>query len=177
MKVNIWTVAALVFLIWAVIVSGLAVSYYQTSQNRSTTISNLQSVVSNQATTISNLESNNTNLKSIVNDTAMQVSIGIDYGNGTVSWFNNTYVPVGVNALNATRMVANVAATYDPTYGEYYVTGINGVNGTVTSPTSGTYWAISTWENGTSTPLTVGADQYIMMHGDILVWTFESYSF
>jgi hypothetical protein len=156
LKFNIWAIATLIFLIWAVAASGLAVSYYQTSLNQATTISNLQSVVTN---------------------TAMQVSIGIDYGNGTVSWYNNTYVPVGVNALNATRMVANVAATYVASYGEYYVTGINGVNGTVTSPASGTYWAISTWENGTSTPLTVGADQYIMTHGDILIWTFESYSF
>jgi hypothetical protein len=156
MKVNIWSVAALIFLVWAVVASGIAVSYYQTSQNQATTISNLHSVV---------------------NDTAMKISIGIDYGNGTVSWYNNTYVPVGVNALNATRLVANVSATYDATYGEYYVTGINGINGTVTSSTSGTAWGYSVWENGTSTSPFVGADQYLMKNGDILVWTFAPYSF
>lgn len=154
MKFNIWTVATLIFLIWAVAASGMAASYYQTSQNQATTISNLQSAV---------------------NETAIQVSIGIDYGNGTVSWYNNTYAPIGVNALNATRMVANVAATYYASFGEYLVTGINGVNNTVTSPTSGQSWVYSVWENGTSTSPYVGADQYLMIHGDILVWTFENW--
>lgn len=156
MKVNVWQVLAVVFLVWAVAGSGLAASYYQTSQNQATTISNLQSVVTG---------------------TAMQVSIGIDYGNGTVSWHNDTYVPISVNALNATRIVANVAATYYASFGEYLVTGINGVNSTVTSPTSGQSWVFSIWENGTSTSPPIGSDQYLMKHGDILVWTLENYSF
>jgi len=156
LKLNIWSVATLIFLIWAIVASGLAATYYNTSQSQATIIANLQSVV---------------------NDTAMQVSIGLDYGNGTISWHNDTYVPISVSVLNGTRLVANVTADYYPSFNEYLVSGINGVNNTVTSPTSGQSWVYSIWENGTSISPMVGADQYTMKYGDILVWSFENWSF
>jgi hypothetical protein len=149
MKTNIWTIASIIFLIWAVAASAVAANYYQTSQNQATTIQSLQSIVST---------------------TTMQVNIGIDYGNGTLTWYNNTYVPIGVNVLNATYLVANVTTT--PFSGEPFLTGINGVQ---QDPQANNYWLYSVWDNGTYFSPLIGADRQIMGNGGIALWNYTHF--
>lgn len=146
MKFNVWQIAALVFLVWAIAGSVLAVQYYQLSNSQATIIQNVQS---------------------LVNSTTMNidVNIAIDYSNGTINWYNNTVLPIGSNFLNATTSVAIVNATYNPNYGEYFVNSINGV-----FPGSTQYWGWSTYQFGSWTAGTVGADKYLLHNNEIIEW-------
>jgi hypothetical protein len=144
MKINVWQVIAVVFLIWAVAGSALAANYYQTSQNQQTIIYNLQSVLA---------------------ATTMNVSIQINYGNGTVQWSNNTVVPIGVKLLNATQMVATVNSSTSSL--GTFVTGINGV---FQDTAANKYWVYNSW-NGTGWDIVwVGAADYQLHSNEIIQW-------
>jgi len=100
----------------------------------------------------------------------MQVSILIDYRNGSREWHNNTRVPIGISLLNATRMVAEV--NYTPGQWGAFINTINNVGGE-----SGRYWLwyhwsppASRWEMGP-----VASDSYVLHHGDMLSWVYESF--
>jgi len=107
----------------------------------------------------------------------MQVSILIDYGNGSREWHNNTRVPIGVSLLNATRMVAEVNYTVYPELGAF-VNAINNVGGDLGRYWLWCYWSLpipvtvlppaSPWAIGPS-----ASDAYILHHGDILSWIYE----
>jgi hypothetical protein len=151
MKPNTWAAIALVFLIWAVGTSAGLVYYYQMSQNQQKVIDSLES---------------------IVDSTTMQVNIGIKYGNGTMVWYNDTYVPLGVNAFNATLKVATL--NYTVYAWGIYVNGVNGVMENISAQES---WFYYNWVNGTKTSPTVGVTEYILTNGETLTWEYESWHF
>ncbi|MHA1754476.1 MAG: DUF4430 domain-containing protein [Candidatus Odinarchaeia archaeon] len=93
------------------------------------------------------------------------INIGINYGNGTISWYNNTLAPKNTTALSATILVAIVNYTIHPVYGAY-VTGINGVEGD-----SNHYWAF--YINGEYA--SVGASSYIVLNGDTITWVYTEF--
>lgn len=97
----------------------------------------------------------------------MQVSILIDYGNGSREWRNNTRVPLGISLLNATRMVAEV--NYTVGHWGAFVNTINNVGGDPGRYWLWYYWSSSTskWEIGP-----VASDAYVLHHGDILSWVY-----
>jgi len=100
----------------------------------------------------------------------MQVSILVDYGNGSREWHNNTRVPIGISLLNATLMVARV----NYTLGEWgaFVNAINNVGGEPSRYWIWYYWSqsASRWEMGP-----VASDAYILHHGNMLSWVYESF--
>lgn len=151
MKSNMWAAIALIFLIWAVGTTAGMVYYYQTNQNQQKVIDSLES---------------------IVDSTTMRVNIGIKYGNGTMVWYNGTYVPLGVSAFNATEKV--VTLNYSVFSWGIYVTGINGVMENVASQES---WFFYSWINGTKTSASVGVTQYILTNGETITWEYEHWSF
>jgi phage-related protein len=151
MKTNVWQIAALVFLVWAIVGSSLAAEYYLKWNSQTTIIQNIQSYV------------NSTSM-------SVEVNIAIDYSNGTISWYNNTVQPIGSNLLAATSAIATVNDTYYPNYGEYFINSINGV-----LPGSNQYWGWSTYQQGTWTSGTVGADKYLLHNNEILEWKLTGY--
>jgi len=75
------------------------------------------------------------------------VSLCIDYGNGTVEWFNKTEMPPGSSLFDLLTKVANVTYTYWPTLepGHILIDSINDVGGE-----KGHYWLWYYWNSKTS---------------------------
>jgi len=149
MKANIWVVISLVFLIWAVGATAGAVNYYQISQNQQTTISNLQS---------------------LVNNLGIKVNIAINYGNGTIEWHNDTYIPIGFSLFNATQKVATLNYTTSPL--GTFVTGINGVSQDVAA---NRYWVYDTWSNGKWEIVWIATTDYALHDNEIVMWSLKQF--
>ena len=100
----------------------------------------------------------------------MLVNICIDYGNGTILWYNQTIVPLGCNLLQATRMVAQVNSTYWPAYQASFVDAINGVwnKGSY-------YWMWYRWDGKSKVWKygDCGADLYTLSNGEVAKWRYE----
>ena len=103
--------------------------------------------------------------------THMLVNVLIDYGNGTREWYNETQIPIGATLLNATEEVAKVNYTVY-SFG-VFVTAINGKGG---DPNY--YWMWYIWNSTTAQwePGAVGANAFILHHGDIVAWVYEKSS-
>ena len=99
---------------------------------------------------------------------AYQVSMLVDYGNGTRRWYNDSAVEPGWNAYVVTLVLldGSVQAAWYPQYGEHFVTGLNGVAGTGSNS-----WFVWVHDSGGWTASQTGAD-YIRVHnGTIFAWT------
>ena len=101
------------------------------------------------------------------------VNIGIDYGNGTRTWYNGTMLPAGSTVLTALTAVSRVEYTYGP-YGAY-ITSINGLKERIVSKKEGFSWMWYIY-NATTGKLEYGpvaADRYTLSNGDIVLWRYE----
>ncbi len=95
------------------------------------------------------------------------ISIRLDYGDDTVTWFNDTRVPLGTDFLNATGMISDLEVQSSD-WG-VFVSSIDGVGGDADS-----FWLWDYYEEGWQMG-PVGADQWIVHDGDILSWTYTSF--
>ncbi|MDH5810645.1 MAG: DUF4430 domain-containing protein [Candidatus Methanomethylicaceae archaeon] len=145
MKINIWAIASIIFLVWAVGATVATSNYYMLSQRQQTTIENLQSIVSN---------------------VAIKVNLAVSYGNGTVTWYNDTYLPIGWTLFNATAKLCNVRFTVYPSMGIW----INSINGVSEDPAANKYWIWYTWTSNGWSMGPVGADQYMLKNGETIKW-------
>ena len=100
----------------------------------------------------------------------MRVNICIDYGNGTVVWYNDTLIPLGYDLLRATQIIAVVNYTYWEAYQACFVDAINGVWNTDTWYWMWLKWNVEDheWEYGQ-----VGADKYTLSKGETVMWRYE----
>ena len=105
-----------------------------------------------------------------VEDLTMCVNIKIDYGGGTIEWYNNTRVPLDANLLTATQVVVSVE--YSTSELGTFVDKIENVGGDLN-----TYWGwhyfdvdSGTWEFGP-----VGCDSWVLHNGDIVSWVYSSF--
>lgn len=100
----------------------------------------------------------------------MRVNLGINYGNGTIVWHNETIVPLGYDLLNATKLVADVNSTYWSAYQASFVNSINGVANNQTYYWMWLYWDEneSLWKYGPT-----GADTYILKPNEVIMWRYE----
>jgi len=98
---------------------------------------------------------------------SMRVKMKIDYGNGTVKWFNSTRFPMNATLLTASKI--DLAVKYSVTNLGAYVTSINGVEGD-----SHHYWAWSYFDRGSGTWVLgpVGSDSWVLHDGDSVAWTY-----
>jgi hypothetical protein len=96
----------------------------------------------------------------------------INYGNGTMKWYNETKIPANWNFYNLTVYLTreNIVAPFDTLLNEHYVTGINGVNNH--SPYFWTLWTFcekqSAWAQAT-----VGADKIFLGNNSTLAWAYQ----
>ncbi len=95
------------------------------------------------------------------------VDIMVDYGNGTIVWFNDTRIQTGENLLQATGLVCDIE--YQTSDFGSFITSVNGLEQDATH-----FWIWNLYEDEwTMGP--VGADQYSLHDGDVVGWTYTSY--
>ncbi|MHA1409740.1 MAG: DUF4430 domain-containing protein [Candidatus Odinarchaeia archaeon] len=93
------------------------------------------------------------------------VNVGVDYGNGTIDWYNSTLITKNTTAFDVTVQVCfNVSYTLY-SFGPY-ITAINNV-----SAGSGEYWAL--YHNGEYS--LVGAADLFLLSGDTILWVLTTY--
>jgi hypothetical protein len=96
----------------------------------------------------------------------------INYGNGTMKWYNETQIPANWNFYNLTVYLTkgNIAASFDIPLNEHYVTGINGKENS--APYFWTLWTFcekqSAW-----TQASVGADKIFLGNNSTLAWAYQ----
>ena len=105
------------------------------------------------------------------------VNLGIDYGNGTVVWYNDTLLPRGATPLSALVAVATVE--YKVSGMGAYITSVNGVEEKILSKSEGYSWLwyIFDRERGQLVLGPVAADRYKLASGDVILWRYEHWKF
>ena len=107
------------------------------------------------------------------------VDIGINYGNGTLVWYNDTKILKGMSAYEALLLVSEtVNATTSP-FG-VYVKGINGVN---ENANDSWVYAINRNDSDVKAWIQVGnwyypgvsSDRLTLKDGDAVVWLFYNW--
>lgn len=146
MNETTYKLVAVVFLCTTIAAGALAVNYnYQLS----TLQKNYQAVIDE------------------LDDLTVQVNIMIDYGDGNITWFNDTRIPVGSNLLGTTGITCDI--DYQTSDFGSFITSINGVEQDATH-----FWLWSFYEGGWNMG-SVGADQYTLHDGDVVGWTYTSF--
>jgi len=95
------------------------------------------------------------------------VDIMIDYGNGTIVWYNETRIQTGADLMESTGLACDIE--YQTSDFGSYITKINGVE-----QDSAHFWLWNYYEEGWQMG-PVGADQYSLHDGDIVGWTYTSF--
>ena len=103
------------------------------------------------------------------------VDVAFDFGNGTTTWYNATYVPVGCSVFNATFIAAGGRVTTQVySFGNatgIFVTGILGVQ-----QTSSAYWLWYYYDASSHRWLEadVGAEASLAVQGGVYLWNLTS---
>lgn len=107
----------------------------------------------------------------------VKVNIGINYGNGTTTWYNDTLLPRGASALTALVSVAQVEYK-SGTYGAY-VTSVNGLQERMISNNEGYSWFWYHYDVNKKKLVAgeIAADKYKLADGDVIVWSYEHWKF
>jgi hypothetical protein len=101
------------------------------------------------------------------------VNMLVNYGNGTIAWYNETSIPSVSNLYDLTIYLTkgNIEGKfYGPPYNEHFVTAINGVANN--SPYYWTVWLFCRNKNGWTVAL-VGADEVRIAKGETVAWAYE----
>lgn len=163
MRVNIWSLVSIVFLVWAVMASAAATNYYLNTTNDQKRIASLNNIIQDISTKFNLTVSENGTI-------SIKVNLGIDYGNGTVSWYNDTEIPYGLPLFNATAIVANL--TYDVYSFGLLITAINGV---YQDMSSNQFWVYEGWDDGEWAPIWVGSTEYILHPNETIMWVLKQF--
>jgi hypothetical protein len=116
----------------------------------------------------------------IEQEATVTVNIGINYGNGTITWHNGTVVPSGEFLLNATMRVATVEFTIyqgggltGPGLPGAFVTSINGVT---QNPAANLYWMYWVYNPQTQQYVMgqVGAGSYALASDQTVQWYYQN---
>ena len=98
---------------------------------------------------------------------AIQVNLGLNYGNGTLKWFNQTSTRSGDTLLDATLQVANV--NYTTSAFGAFVTSIDNVNRPTTKSWIWLSWTQQLgWYQGP-----IACDKYVLGNDETVYWYFE----
>ena len=98
------------------------------------------------------------------------VNLKIDYGNGTLIWYNSTRVPLDATLLTATKMVASVDYSVSE-LGAF----VNKINGVGEDPNCFWLWNYLDPETGGWVFGPVGCDQWVLHNGDVVSWTYTAF--
>ncbi len=126
----------------------------------------------------SSVEANYRETLASLDKVSYQVNVLINYGNGTLQWLNNTRIPVGWNAFNATAANASLDAPYFPEFTSHFIKAINGVGLVKDQAQKDWFWTFWVWDTSTKDwkLSEVGADQVILTGGQIVAWNYADTS-
>jgi hypothetical protein len=101
-----------------------------------------------------------------------KVHMLVDYGNGTLRWYNGSTIQPGWNGyvVSLVLLDGNLNGTWYPQFGEHLVTSINGVPGTASLS-----WSLWEYGAGQWTYSQVGADQIHIENGTTIAWALCGY--
>jgi hypothetical protein len=122
---------------------------------------------------VSTLQSDNDYVRSRLSSVSDTVNVAVDFGNGTRTWYNDTYVPVGSSVFNATYISTGGRVTTQVyslgNVSEVFVTGILGLSGSASS-----YWLWYYFDNATHqwAEADVGADSFLAVQGGTYLWNY-----
>jgi hypothetical protein len=152
-------------LVWAVAASAIAAYTYRQAEE-------LRSELSSAKAALSSAESELRGLRARV----VLVNVAIDYGNGTIKWFNSTPLPQGATVLTALLCTASRVGY---TYGAYgaYVKSVDGVEERIVSKSEGYSWLWYIFKGGKWEMGAVAADAYKLSDGDAVMWRYEHWKF
>jgi len=150
-RARILTLSFIVFLLWAVIATATTVYYHQEYDSADQKYNEYYQKY--------------TSLRGSI----IQVSVTIDYGNGTSTTKDAVYLSLNTTVFDALNSVAEVNATYYPLYQSFFIESINGVVNNANN--NNRYWVFSV--NGEHAP--ISADKYGLHDGDQMEWIYEQY--
>ncbi len=110
------------------------------------------------------------NLTEQFNNISLKANILLDYGNETKRWYNNTVLPLGATAFNATHTIAHTMNYIDYEELGIYVTSINGL--AFNSSHGWVYW---TWDSeGSQWALPkYSCSEHILHDGDTIAFAYS----
>lgn len=138
---NKWATLSLLVVIWAVIASFMAAYYYLQYSDFSNRVSGV----------------------------LIYVNIGVDYGNGTRVFSNDTKTVTGATLLDVTAQAFNLTCKLN--YSGTKVTSIEGVN--EAAPYGWTYWIWNSTGNSWSIVFE-SADNYKVSSNETVVWYYTN---
>ena len=100
---------------------------------------------------------------------SIHVNLALNYGNGTVRWYNETKATMGMTLLNVTSQVANVNFTIWSGMGAF-VNSIDHVENSY--PYYWMWWSWSSYSGWVEGP--VACDKYVVADGETLYWYYEN---
>jgi hypothetical protein len=99
----------------------------------------------------------------------ISVGLGVDYGNGTREWHNNTNAFAGETLFDITKQVSNV--TYDVSSFGTMITGINNV--TAEGSYGWTYWVLNSTTQSWSIVFE-GVDAHMVANEETYMWYYTN---
>lgn len=106
----------------------------------------------------------------------MTVNLLVNYGNGTLTWYNGTTVPTSSNFFNVTEQVlnGNVGAVFFASFGSHFVYSLNGVGCPASNIFCDQAWAFWTLDGICWDLPFVGVDQVYVSQTTTVAWFLNS---
>ncbi len=103
---------------------------------------------------------------------AVSVNLLINYGNGTLVWYNQTSVPSSWNFFNVTELVTrgNLGAVFFASFGSHFVYSINGVGCPASNIFCDTAWGFWTLDGICWDLPFVGVDEIPVSQSTTVAW-------
>ena len=166
MEKRLYLYIALAMLVWAICGSALA-GYYFTQYN----------VYRNEYAALvagfNSLSQTMGNLSNMMESLSLRVNLLINYGNGTLVWYNDTALPVGSTAFTAVMGVAKVEYK---DYGQELGILVTSVNGLASNSSQGWFYWYMTTSNSTWVSPEYSCAKYILHRGDTISFAYESFA-
>ena len=111
-----------------------------------------------------------TDILNRIGGVAIYVNVGIDYGNHTRTWHNDTKALTGMTLFKVTRNIANITYNSAAGFGVY----LESINGLAYNATHGWVW----WKWDTTmldwTRIDISPDAYAVADDETFLWYYES---
>jgi hypothetical protein len=102
----------------------------------------------------------------------VSVNLLVNYGNGTLTWYNNTSVPSNSNFYNVTTLVTNgnIGAAFFASFGSHFVYSINGAGCPASNIFCDQAWGFWLLNGVCWGEAQVGIDQILVSQEAIVAW-------
>ena len=116
------------------------------------------------------LDQNYQAIQENIDDVSINIDFIVDFGNGTILYFNQTRIPVGFSMYDSTKFIIgedNVDSTYYSDFDSYFVNSLLGTGNNAIYAWSAWHYQ-QDWEL-----LEVGTNLYIPKNGQTIAWYYQ----